>query len=100
MKLCFLIIFYLWNIKPTWASIGLCKSGTIAKVCKLVDKLDDYIAENSPAPLPTTVKVDLQILDILDVDQDAQTITLQTKVQLVWIDNMLRVNRSDYDIEK
>lgn len=66
----------------------------------MINKTGDYIAENSPAPLPTHVKVNIQILDIIDVDEDAQLLTLHLKFLLNWNDLLLNVNRSEIDIDK
>lgn len=95
-----LCIVAMCNVTIIHANIPLCTSGIQSKVCKVVEKAEDYVAENSPAPLPTYVTVAIQILDIIDVDEDSQTITLQLRVRLQWIDKMLAVNRSKSDLEQ
>lgn len=92
--------FVLWTVTPAFAGIGLCNTGIQSKVCKQVEKEDDYVIENAPLPYPTGVKVDVNILDILNVDENEQTMTLYIKVRLYWIDKSLTVNKSENDIQK
>lgn len=84
---------------PIFASIHLCNAGIQSKVCKQVKKEEDYVREIAPFPQPTAVKVTLNILDILDVNENEQTMTLFIKLRLYWIDKQLSLNKTENDIQ-
>lgn len=90
----------IWKITIAIASIELCKIGGQSKVCKNVDKLEDYVLESPPTPFPARVKIDIDRIDVLDVDEDGQTLQVQLKIRLYWIDRRLSVNRTKEEIEK
>lgn len=94
------ILFLLTFTKASIASIDLCNTGIQSKVCKLVETLDDYIAETPPTPFPALVSTVINIIDVIHVDEDEQTVTMQIRVTLSWNEYRLSVNRTQADIEK
>lgn len=100
MKLLRTFIFVTYFVNNCIASVELCNSGIQSKVCKSVATLENYIAETPPTPFPAHVNIVINIIDVNDVDEDAQTMSMQIKVTLSWKDNRLFVNRTKADIEK
>ncbi len=82
------------------AKIFTCKNSTPSKVCKDVDNEADYVAENPPLPLPTRVDIVVNVIEILQVNKEKQTVTLKLKLSLFWVDKRLTVNRSNDDVQK
>ena len=90
-------ITLLTSISTIFGAFPRCKDGIQSKVCTTQD---EYIVENEPFPIPVQVNLTVNIIDILDVDEEAQTVTVQLKTRLNWIDDRLSVNRSENDISK
>ena len=61
---------------------------------------NNYITTTNPDPFPTKINMTLKFYEVLDVDEDKQTITLSMKAFLEWQDYRLDVNRSKEYIEK
>ena len=77
-----------------------CKDSVESYVCFNVDDIQDYVKTSNPEPLPTYVNISLKDIDVIDVDESQQTVTLLMKVRLAWQDDRLDVNRSQNDIER
>lgn len=68
-------------------------------VCFLVEKIEDYISTNTPDPFQR-INISLEVKDIIEVDENRQTITILYKIILEWFDHRLDVKRSEKEIEK
>ena len=78
-----------------FAKILLCDVNVKDKVCKNVTKSADYRADISPLPQPTIVSSTINILDVLKLDKEKQTLALKLKLRLFWNDPQLHVHKSN-----
>ena len=67
----------------------------IKTICKLVETYDMSYA---PQPTPCAVDVNIKILDIVDLDWTAKTMTLFIELWTFWKDS--RITITDYSDEK
>ena len=73
-----------------------CQNKTkIKTICKLVETYD---MSNPPEPIPCIVDVHIKILDIVDLDWTAKTMTLFIELWTFWRDP--RITITDYSEEK
>ena len=89
-------LIFLW-IQHVHGTLEFCSSGVLSKLCIVSD---DYEATKPPLPAPVHVKINLTILDILEVNEDGQTIKVQLKRNLRWADSRLNVTQSPSDANK
>ena len=75
-----------------------CSSAVANQVCKAGDPLQDYLS--TPLPLPALVNITVNVIDILKVNEETQTVQLQLKLVIEWFDDRLDVIRSAEDIAK
>ena len=71
-----------------------------SNVCFNVEQIQDYVDSINPKPWPTEINIGLKVRDIIDVDENYQTVELLMKAHLEWKDNRLDVKRSNDDKEK
>ena len=77
-----------------------CKQSVESKVCFLVDKLEDYVPTQEGVPIPLLLNSTINVNDIIEVDEEMETITLSLKIILEWYDYRLSVNRSQEHEER
>ena len=70
-------------------SLEFCSDGVKSQICKVGDKLQDY--KVAPKPFPALVNVTINIISILDVNEEEQTVSLQMKMKLTWSESRLKV---------
>ena len=100
MKLsCYIIISSL-IFSETNGKILTCKESVESNVCFNVEQIQDYVDSINPKPWPTEINIGLKVRDIIDVDENYQTVELLMKAHLEWKDNRLDVKRSNDDKEK
>ena len=83
-------------------SLGMivpCQDSVESKVCFLVEKQEDYVPTISPKPYPAIVDISFFITDVVQVNDEKQTVTLMMKLFLSWIDTRLSVRKSQNDNE-
>ena len=78
---------------PSYLSFNIdkCSNTTIQTrtVCKLIDNYDmDY----PPPPLPAAIEVNIIILDIVDLDWTAKTISLFIELWTFWKDPRITIS--------
>ena len=100
MKISCYIIISCLIVSETNGKILTCKESVESNVCFNVEQKEDYVDSINPKPWPTEIDIGLKIRDILDVDENQQTVTLSMKAHLEWKDSRLDVNRSKDDKEK
>ena len=93
-----LLLSTLYNCST--AKVLLCDSKIEDKVCKNVSNVAKYRVDISPLPLPTPVRIDTNILDILKVDKTKQTLIIKLKLRLSWTDPQLGVYKSPEQLSK
>ena len=76
-----------------------CQDSVESKVCFLVEKQEDYISTLSPQPYPTIIDISFYITDVVQVNDESQTVTLMMKMFLSWVDSRLSVRKSKKDNE-
>lgn len=96
MRLSVIILFILTS--SIECAVLNCDEGVLGQVCKNGSRLTDFF--NAPAPFPTRVNLTLNIIDIIALDEEAQTITMQMKFIFQWVDKRLGVSRTPYEEEK
>ena len=79
------------------ADINICTNNYTDHVCF---KNAFYKASVNPDPLPTMINITLNIKEVINVNEEDQTITMQMKLMAEWYDNRLDVIRSEDYIEK
>ena len=77
-----------------------CKDSVESYICFNVETIQDYVHTNNPEPLPTKVNISLKDIDVIDVDESQQTVTLLMKVRMAWNDDRIDVKRSQSDKDK
>ena len=100
MKLSCYIITSCLIVSEINGKILACKESVESNVCFNVEQKEDYVDSINPKPWPTEIDIGLKIRDILDVDENQQTVTLSMKAHLEWKDSRLDVKRSKDDKEK
>ena len=100
MKLSYYIIISGLIFSETNGKILTCKESVESNVCFNVEQIEDYIDSINPKPWPTEIHIGLRVRDIIDVDENQQTVTVSMKAHLEWKDNRLDVKRSKDDKEK
>ena len=89
-----------WFVFVMGGNMLPCKDSVESYICFNVDTIQDYVHTNNPEPLPTKVNISLKDIDIIDVDESQQTVTLLMKVRMAWSDDRIDVNRSQSDKDK
>ena len=86
-------LFIIIIISSTALSLELnrCSNKTekIKTVCRLID---NYEIDEPSTPFPITIELDINILDIVDLDWTANTITLFIQLWTFWKDSRLTIN--------
>ena len=100
MKLSYYILISYLIVYETNGKILTCKESVDSNVCYDVEKIQDYVNSINPKPWPTYIDIGLKVWDIIDVDENQQTVTLSMKAHFKWKDIRLDVNRSKEDKEK
>ena len=100
MKLSCYIIISCLIFSETNGKILTCKESVESDVCFNVEQIQDYVDSINPKPWPTEIDIGLKVRDIIDVDENQQTVTLSMKAHLQWKDGRLDVKRSKDDKEK
>ena len=94
----YLIFFAVLNLIIQSAySIKSCDKSEENTVCFKDEK---YAATINPEPLPTLINVTVNVNDIIDVNEEDQTVTLILKLILEWYDERIKVDRSQQYIER
>lgn len=95
-------MLFLW---VTWFSVHFvggtilnCNKLVQSQICKNGSELEDFLS--APHPYPAKVNITANIIDIISLDEEAQTVTMQMKLIFEWVDTRLGVNKSPYDLEK
>ena len=65
-----------------------------------MDKLEDYVPTQEGVPIPLLLNSTINVNDIIEVDEEMETITLSLKIILEWYDYRLSVNRSQEHEER
>ena len=73
------------------AKITYCEKSAENEVCF---KENPYVSAISPEPLPTNVNITMNINEVIEVNEEDQTIKILMKLILIWIDERLFVKRS------
>ena len=95
-----LFLLILWTF-PCNGKILPCNTSIESEVCfDGVDNIAEYISTKSPHPLPTLIDIGLFFYDIIDVDEEEQTVSFLMTINLRWHDDRLSVKKSQADIEK
>ena len=89
-----------WFVFVMGGNMLPCKDSVESYICFNVDTIQDYVHTSNPEPLPTKVNISLKDIDIIDVDESQQTVTLLMKVRMAWSDDRIDVNRSQSDKDK
>ena len=100
MKISHFIITSCLIVYETNGKILTCKESVESNVCFNVEQIQDYVDSINPKPWPTEINIGLKVRDIIDVDENYQTVELLMKAHLEWKDNRLDVKRSNDDKEK
>ena len=90
-----MLIILHWNLGCN-GKILPCNESVQSKVCFLKE---DYVPTNSPQPLPTLIDIIIQVKDIIEVNEEEQTVELSLRAILDWHDSRLSVNQSKEDID-
>ena len=77
--LVFFVLYLIWNVS---GKISTCNSSIESYICFNVENIEDYVHTNNPEPLPTYVNISLKDIDIINVDETQQTVTLLMKVRI------------------
>ena len=100
MKISHFIIISCLIVYETNGKILTCKESVESNVCFNVEQIQDYVDSINPKPWPTEINIGLKVREIVDVDENYQTVELLMKAHLEWKDNRLDVKRSNDDKEK
>ena len=100
MKVSYYILISYLIVFETSGKILTCNESVESNVCFDVEKIQDYVNSINPKPWPTYIDIGLKVWDIIDVDENQQTVTLSMKAHFKWKDIRLDVNRSKEDKEK
>ena len=88
------IFFIVIGISCCNAKFKPCNESVESKVCILVDDIDDYVPTNTPKPLPAFIDITITVNNIIEVDEEKQTVSLSLQVTLEWNDTRLSANHT------
>ena len=90
-----LVLFItIWALEST-AKVLPCKESEVSHVCFLDDQNQGLYVKSDSPELPTKINISLKEIDVIDINEASQTISLLVKATLSWTDTRLDVIRSE-----
>lgn len=94
----FQVLLLAFHFSTIWGKVFNCDTGIQGQICRNASDLDDFLS--APTPYPAKVNITVSVIDIIALNEEEQSVTVQLNLIFKWTDRRLGVNKTPYQVKK